>query len=950
MTARRFGFAAGLLSLHAAAVLAAPAPTVGEVTRHNGLRHDEVVIVRTPTILPYAASHAVAPRLSVALDYYDRIADLPADGELRALAMRRSADIRVEMADAAGDNDPNRSALLQKAISLYQRLLKDVPDYAHRDRALYQLARAESMLGNGTESVAALQTLGREMPDSPLAAEAHFRAAEILFADQQFAAAGAEYGALVAQGAESQFLPVTRYKYAWSLYHQGRDKEALAIVIGMLDKDLPPGQLEDPDAALAGVHAARPAMVRDSLHLLDLCLMDLGGGEALNGYFAEHGEPRFSVALYRSLGAMLLSRHRYTDAAGVFTSYAQRHPDSTLAPDFMARAIAASRQGGFDEELVAHQEESYVSAYAPGSAYWHGAEPTPEVKAEVAHDLAELAPYHQHRAQQMPSGDAQRAPEFLAAANWYSQSLRLAPNASNAEELRLHYADALYDGQHLQEAAEQYEHLGYDGPHSARTAEAALAAVQVWHKLASDAPANAHDAMLRRAAASGNRFAAAYPADPHRDTVLTQVSEDYLQLKDFDNAASSAKRVADAGPAAAGNLRMRALGVYADARFAQSHFADAEVAYTAVLNDPTLSATQRQAAVQSRTASAYKVGESARAQGDLRAAAAAFQRTAAVADTADVRMRAEYDEASALYELHDWKGVERVLEPFSGDFASNPLALDADKKLGFAYEQDHNAVGAGDVYARLARRSELAMDARRSAAWLSARMYDTAQRDDQTAVALEYYVHTFPDPLDVAQQARRRLVDLASAAAHPDDARALAWLHEMIARDHDAAKPTSTSHFLAAQASLEIGRREADRARSMTLTAPLNASVARREAVVRQAIAELTGAATYGYPDISAAATYQVAGLYSDLASAISSSARPASLRGETLEQYNILLIEQADGFEQKAVSVHETNLARLRQGIWNDWIRKSADELARLAPDRYGKHEVRDDLYDKIL
>ena len=76
----------------------------------------------------------------------------------------------------------------------------------------------------------------------------------------------------------------------------------------------------------------------------------------------------------------------YTDAAGVFTAYAQRHPDSSLAPDFAARAIAAYRQGGF-EELVAEQEESYVSAYAPGTPYWHGAQPTPEVQAEVAHDL-----------------------------------------------------------------------------------------------------------------------------------------------------------------------------------------------------------------------------------------------------------------------------------------------------------------------------------------------------------------------------------------------------------------------------------------------------------------------------------------------------------------------------------------------------------------------------------
>ena len=42
-------------------------------------------------------------------------------------------------------------------------------------------------------------------------------------------------------------------------------------------------------------------------------------------------------------------------------------------------------------------------------------------------------------------------------------------------------------------------------------------------------------------------------------------------------------------------------------------------------------------------------------------------------------------------------------------------------------------------------------------------------------------------------------------------------------------------------------------------------------------------------------------------------------------------------------------NLARLQQGVWNPWVRKSADALAGLSPAKYGKREQREDLYENL-
>ena len=66
--------------------------------------------------------------------------------------------------------------------------------------------------------------------------------------------------------------------------------------------------------------------------------------------------------------------------------------------------------------------------------------------------------------------------------------------------------------------------------------------------------------------------------------------------------------------------------------------------------------------------------------------------------------------------------------------------------------------------------------------------------------------------------------------------------------------------------------------------------------------------------------------------------------------EYELLLEEQADPFEVKAIQAHEANLGRMRQGVWNDWIRRSASALMELAPGRYGKNDQRDALYDSLL
>ncbi|MCK4586566.1 MAG: hypothetical protein KAU29_04455, partial [Gammaproteobacteria bacterium] len=85
---------------------------------------------------------------------------------------------------------------------------------------------------------------------------------------------------------------------------------------------------------------------------------------------------------------------------------------------------------------------------------------------------------------------------------------------------------------------------------------------------------------------------------------------------------------------------------------------------------------------------------------------------------------------------------------------------------------------------------------------------------------------------------------------------------------------------------------------------------------------------------------YWLAEIYNEFGRELMESERPAGLSGEELEQYDILLEEQAYPFEEKSITIHETNLGRISDGIYDKWVKNSLAKLKNLSPVRYSKEE----------
>jgi Tfp pilus assembly protein PilF len=84
-----------------------------------------------------------------------------------------------------------------------------------------------------------------------------------------------------------------------------------------------------------------------------------------------------------------------------------------------------------------------------------------------------------------------------------------------------------------------------------------------------------------------------------------------------------------------------------------------------------------------------------------------------------------------------------------------------------------------------------------------------------------------------------------------------------------------------------------------------------------------------------------MAEIYANFSRSLLASARPTDLPAAELAAYEEAIEEEAFPFEERAIEVHEANVAvMLAANIYNRWVEQSFERLAALVPGRYAKEE----------
>jgi TolA-binding protein len=876
---------------------------------------------------------------SKAIESYQVFVDLAGDDPLlHAEAMRRLADLQLENSEVE-ELQANVRAVIDRSagtVDLYESLLRTYPRYEKNDLVLYQLARAYELEGEPERALDALDRLVTEYPATPHLAEAEFRRGEILFIQRRYQEAEEAYGAVLASG-DDQFLEQSLYKQGWALFKQLRHEESLAPFFRLLDIEFSADAgvaSADPESIYTGMGRADQELIDDTFRVLSINFSYIDGPRAITDYFRTHGLRSYAYVVYSNLGDLYLEKERYQDAANAFGAFSELDAYHEKAPLLQAQVIDAYEGGGF-AGLVLDAKRSFVELYGPSSPYWERFtyEEEPEVVAHLKANLMDLAAYYHADAQETGNSESYRL-----AGRWYRNYLAAFPDDPGSAHTNFLLAEVLFESGDYRAAVVEYERTAYDFPLHEESAEAAYAALLAYREIEETLDHTAREPWQRQQIDSALRFARAYPLHAEANAAMTDAAEQLFALNELTRARDVSRELLAREPAADATMRRTAWTIVAHSEFDLGNFAGAEQAYLAVLEFYAADAPERPELVERVASSIYKQGELARFELDYAASVEHFLRVWTTTPSASIVATARYDAAADLMVLEDWPRAINVLEAFRRDYPEHEYAADVTAKLAVAYLSSGNGVLAATEFERIADGDE-SEEVRKQALWQAATLYREAGQLGSATVALAHYVDRYPRPAPVAVEALQQLADIAGQ--RDDYPGRMRWLEAIVTADARAEdERNDRTRYLASHAALELAMPARDAFAAVRLVAPLPESLARKRERMEAALAAFGRAADYGVSDVTTAATYEIAELYHGLSRDLFDSERPADLSALELDQYEILLEEQAFPFEEQAIELHEVNAARTADGTYDESVRKSLDALAELLPVRYAKSE----------
>jgi tetratricopeptide (TPR) repeat protein len=883
-----------------------------------------------------------------AMDNYRRFLELQkTDPQLRAEALRRLGDLNMEAGE--GERMAGEASTIDmqgaEAIKLYTSLLKSYPDYPRNDQVLYQLARAYETTGQPEKALSTLDDVLRRYPKSPQMDEVQFRRGELLFSARDYRKAQDAYQFVVTKGDKAAFLSQSLYKHGWSLFKQGLNDESLPSFAGVLDRTM---LAKDTRALipLEKLPRANRELADDTLRVMAVTFSyDDDSVGAIERFLSAHNNPAYAPIIYSRLGDLYVEKERFQDAASVYRAYATREPNSEFSPGLSQQAIEAYRKGGFTE-LVLEGKREYVALYNFGTTFWSGRNKAdyPNIAKELKLNLKDVATYFHANAQKSKKVD-----EYREAARWYRTYLDSFPDDPDSFGTNYLLAETLYESQDYSAAAAEFTRTAYNYPRNARSAAAAYAALGSLAKHEEKLPPADKSDWHKQTVDLGVKFGTSFPEHPDSTGVLTRAAEDIFATQDLQRSIEVANLVLAHQPPADQPKRRIAYTIIGQANFDLLQFAEAEKGYLAA-RDLLPPADKMRADLTERIASAvYRQAEAKQKAGDNLGAVDDFLRISQVAGTSKIAAQAEYDAGASLINLKEYPRAIQVLERFRANNPKSEFTADVTRKLAVAYGETGQAGQAAVEFERIAMNPAETREIQREANLQAADLYTKAGNTPKAVGMLERFVVAYPTPVADSVEARWKLAEIAGTAGNIEKQRS--WQREIVNADRTAgAGRTDRTQYLAAKSQLALATPARDEFRSIALVLPLKTSLAKKRKAMEAALGGYKAAADYRVAEVTTVATYEIAEIYRKLGQDIMKSERPKKLDADQVEEYSSLLEEQAFPFEEQAISTHEINTKRAREGVYDDGVKKSYAALAELNPGRYAKTEVMSASLDALV
>ncbi|MGP4843234.1 tetratricopeptide repeat protein [Marinobacter sp. 1Y8] len=883
-----------------------------------------------PVFLEMSSQALPAISLKEVARRYQRLFEESEEPEVRIDALHRLTNLHSIGGEGLDLSPEQEQVIYREALKSYEMIVKAGRYQGRLDELLYQTAKAYAFIGNDEQSVQRLKQLVGLYPTSSLALEARFRIAESAFSNGHYSEAEQAYTQVIGSDARADLQGKAIYMKGWSQYKQDKLDQASHTFLTVLDDYY---AQSDGFTALDG---GAEALVNDTFRILALMASRTGGAPAIDRMLAAEGGKPYDYLLYDRLGDYYLANERYTDSVQVNQYFIDNNPAHPRAPAVRAQIVAVWEAGGFTAEARAARND-FVAAYDQPATY----NELSESEQAQWRGLADQVGTSLYAEAQAAGGSSVAATSAFASAAVVYDRLAEVSNGIDApqkigEQRRL-AGDAWLQAGRSEQATEAFEKAGYEQSGYDGAADAAWAAVVLYQASARQSVADANDLEPLDALVSAlDRFAAAYPDDERLPGAEVDLANQLLAVGQNNNAQRFAEAAVTHAKASDKTLRAGWL-VIGQVEFDAKHFDKSEQAYRQALAlaevDPN-EQPERKADIRSQLAlSIYRQGETAAQQDDVDVAVGHFQRVAEAGGTQAVTMGAALEASVVLLKAERWQPAIQQLKGFRADYPDQAEANSVDEKLVYAYKSS----GQYDLAANeILERSANSVDPW-PARIVAAGLLEQAGSNGRANMIYGDYLDQAGDPASAAEHIRQQ--SLRHKLMVADGVDTVSPRLESLVEDELASQWHSDQTLTwAAEAALVLAADESSRYADIKLTLPLNQTLAAKKAALQKALDRYQQAESLGGDEVKSQSLFGRAELYRVLARDVMASERPANLTELELAQYGVLLEEQAYPFEEKAIDLHAANHQQVASGIYNDWVRKSIEALAKLYPARYDR------------
>lgn len=872
--------------------------------------------------------------------YRDYLSSADIDDRARASALSRLAELelsnterRIEEQDATKSNlsddsfDKIYDERIDKTIQLLITSLRDYPDAKSNDTILYQLAKAYAQKGDQELSIKYLNQLVDSYPQSEFYVEAQFRIGEDDFSRQDYSSSEYAYSEVIVSPDNKVFYEKALFKRGWSRFKQQYYTEAVDDFLETIS--------EHEFGSREKLKKSELELFNEYFRSVGLSFSYMGGVDALHSYFQSNPDFKYIYYTYSMIGDIYLKEERYSDAAMTFQQFMKDYPDSDNIPYAHLKTIEAWQKSGFDSKVYESIENFYVK-YNPSSKYWVNQNENSNINRVIHRSLKKyvvlMSGYYHNKYQKSSS-----VKDYKKAEIWYKRYLQHYGAYAQNDNIYFLYAELLSQNNKYQEALLNYEKAAYQNGLIVNR-DAAYATIASTDYLFQTNMDNSD--YLHKHISYALKFAQAYPDDLRTESVTKHAAELAFNSKDYKTAIQLSDIYLTSH---ANKPSLYISGIKAESYFNLGEYTEAESLYLELSKNTSVSNEEQKRYYDKLALSIYKQGDIAIKENNPPDAVKHYSRISNIAPHSEVASKGLYDAIALDMKYKQWQDAIDLIGRFQSLYPDSDLQVDVSKKLSAAYLNSDQGIKAAQEFVKL---SSIGNDnnVKASALWKAAELYETKDQTTEAIHAYESYAKKFPTPFPQYMEAMFKLTDLYSKMN--DKTKVTDWRQKIVSENDKALNNimTDRTKFIASSAYLGLANTGKSEFDLIKLSLPLKDSLNKKKKAMQKAVKYYGKASEYKIFDIVTESTNSIATIYRDFSKALLASDRPKNLNEEELNQYEILLEDQAFPFEDKAIQFYEINLARIKDGYYNESIKKSHNELITLFPARYKREPKQDD------